>query len=210
MKTEKTTITRLPKRGTYDEETINTIVDEALFCTISYANNDQPFSIPTGYCRIGNHLYIHGSVGAGYMRQMAEGIPVCISITLLDDLVLAKSAFHHSVNYRSVVAFAKAELVEDFDEKMKALEVFTEKMIPNRWKDCRWPNEAEMRKTMVLKFSLEEAGAKIRAEQANDDEEDYNLPYWAGLVHYTTTATDYTPNELTKEQNIAYPNYFDL
>ncbi len=210
MKTEKTTITRLPKRGAYDEETINNIVDEALFCTLSYASNEQPYSIPTGHCRIDNHLYIHGSVGAGYMRQMAEGVPVCISITLLDALVLAKSAFHHSVNYRSVVAFAKAELVEDFDEKMKALEVFTEKMIPDRWKDCRWPNEAEMRKTMVLKFSLEEASAKIRADQANDDEEDYDLPHWAGLVHYTTTATDYTPNALTKEQNIPYPNYFDL
>lgn len=210
MKTEKTTITRLPKRGTYDTDTINSIIDEALFCTLSYANNGQPFSIPTGYCRIDNYLYIHGSVGAGYMRQMAEGIPVCISITLLDDLVLAKSAFHHSVNYRSVVAFAKAELVEEYDEKMKALEVFTEKMVPDRWKDCRWPNESEMRKTMVLKFSLDEASAKIRADQANDDEEDFNLPHWAGLIHYTTTATDYTPNELTKEQNIPYPNYFDL
>jgi uncharacterized protein len=210
MKTEKTTITRLPKRGAYNTDTINGIVDEALFCTLSYTNAKQPFSIPTGHCRIGNHLYIHGSVGAGYMRQMAENIPVCISITLLDDLVLAKSAFHHSVNYRSVVAFATAELVEDFDEKMKALEVFTEKMIPNRWKDCRWPNEAEMRKTMVLKFSLEEASAKIRADQANDDDEDYNLPHWAGLVHYTTIATAYTANAITEEQNIPYPNYFGL
>lgn len=210
MKTEKTTITRLPKRGAYDTETIYSIVDEALFCTLSYTQNGQPFSIPTGHCRIDNNLYIHGSVGAGYIRQMEQGIPVCISITLIDDLVLAKSAFHHSVNYRSVVSFATPEVVNDYDDKMKALEAFTEKLIPGRWKDCRWPNESEMRKTSVLKFSLDEASAKVRAAQANDDEEDFSLPYWAGLVHLKTQAVGYTPNTLTEEQALEYPKYFNL
>ena len=210
MKTEKTTITRLPKRGAYDTETIYNIVDEALFCTLSYTQNGQPFSVPTGHCRIDNNLYIHGSVGAGYIRQMEQGIPVCISITLIDDLVLAKSAFHHSVNYRSVVAFATPEVVNDYDDKMKALEAFTEKLIPGRWKDCRWPNESEMRKTSVLKFNLDEASAKVRAAQANDDEEDFSLPYWAGLVHLKTQAVGYTPNTLTEEQGLEYPKYFNL
>lgn len=111
--TEKTKISRIAKRGHYDAKTINTIVDEALFCTISFCNNGQPFSIPSGYCRVDDAIYIHGSVGAGYMRQLAQGLDTCISITLMDDLVLAKSAFNHSVNYRSVVAFAKAELIEN-------------------------------------------------------------------------------------------------
>lgn len=210
MKTEKTTITRLPKRGVYDTETIYSIVDEALFCTLSYTQNGQPFTIPTGHCRIGNNLYIHGSVGAGYIRQMEQGIPVCISITLIDDLVLAKSAFHHSVNYRSVVAFATPEVVNDYDDKMKALEAFTEKLIPGRWKDCRWPNESEMRKTSVLKFNLDEASAKVRAAQASDDDEDFSLPYWSGLVHLKTQAVGYTPNTLTEEQTLEYPKYFNL
>ena len=208
--TEKTKITRVPKRGHYDAATINAIVDEALFCTISYCIDGQPFSIPTGHCRIDDALYIHGSVGAGYMRHLAEGAKACISITLMDDLVLAKSAFHHSVNYRSVVSFATAELVDDYDIKMKALEVFTEKMIAGRWDDCRWPNDSEMKKTMVLKFSLQEASAKIRDEQANDDKADEHLTHWAGLVHLTTAKTDYTPNDDTKNQNTEYPGYFDL
>ncbi len=208
--TEKTKITRIAKRGHYDAETIHAITDEALFCTISYCIDGQPYSIPTGHCRIGDAIYIHGSVGAGYMRQLAEGAPACISITLLDDLVLAKSVFNHSVNYRSIVAFAKAERIDDYDMKMAALEAFTEKMIPGRWKDCRPPNESELRKTMVLKFGLHEASAKIRAEQSSDDKEDEYLPYWAGLVHITNAITAYNANDLTKSQGIEYPGYFDL
>lgn len=208
--TKKTSLTRIPKRGFYDAETINPIVDEALFCTISYCINRQPFSIPTGHCRINNAIYIHGSVGAGFMRHLAAGAKACISITLMDDLVLAKSVFNHSVNYRSVVAFATAELVDDYNEKMNALEVFTNKMIPNRWDDCRQPNASEMKKTMVLKFSLQEASAKVREGQATDDKEDEGLPYWAGLVHIANAKTDYTANTITDEKGISYPGYFDL
>lgn len=208
--TKKTTITRAPKRASYDANAIYSIVDEALFCTISYCIDGQPFSIPTGHCRIDDAIYIHGSVGAGFMRHLAADAKACISITLMDDLVLAKSAFNHSVNYRSVVAFTTAELIDDFDEKMNALEVFTNKMIPNRWDNCRLPNDSEMKKTMVLKFSLQEASAKIRDTQATDDKADENLPYWAGLIHLTTEKTDYSANEQTNEQDITYPGYFEL
>jgi uncharacterized protein len=208
--TPKTKITRLPQRGDYDEKTIHAILDEALFCTLSYAVNNQPYSIPTGFCRVGNHLYIHGSVGSGYMRQMAGGLPVCITATLMDAFVLAKSVFHHSMNYRSVVAFATPVLVSDEDERMKALEAFTEKLIPGRWADCRPPSASEMKKTMVLKFSLEEASAKLRQAPPSDDEEDEGLPYWSGLIHIKRLAGEIEPDELTKEQKIPYPGYFGL
>lgn len=131
--TDKTTITRLPKRGAYDKETVYAILDEALFCTLSYVREGQSFQIPTGFCRIGNTLYLHGSVGSFFMRELAEKkLPVCISATLMDGLVLARSAFHHSVNYRSVVIFSEARKVEDQDELYTALEVFTNKMQPGR------------------------------------------------------------------------------
>jgi uncharacterized protein len=208
--TPKTKITRLPQRGNYDEKTIYGILDEALFCTLSYAVDGQPFSMPTGFCRVDNFVYIHGSVGSGYMRQMAAGIPVCITATLLDAFVLAKSVFHHSMNYRSVVAFATPTLVADEDERMKALEAFTEKLIPGRWADCRQPNASEMKKTMVLKFSLDEASAKLRQAPPSDDEEDEGLPYWSGLIHIKRLAGEIEPDAITKEQNIAYPGYFGL
>jgi uncharacterized protein len=142
--TEKTEITRLPKRGVYDKDQINTILDEALFCTLAYVRDTttgaQPFQIPTGFCRIDDKLYVHGSVGSFYMRELADkNQRVCISVTLMDGLVLARSAFHHSVNYRSVVIFSKPEKVTDNDELYAVLEVFTNKMQPGRWNDIRKP-----------------------------------------------------------------------
>ncbi|MBX2962015.1 MAG: pyridoxamine 5'-phosphate oxidase family protein [Cyclobacteriaceae bacterium] len=185
--TDKTSITRLSKRGTYDQHTIYSILDEALFCTLAYVQNNEPFQIPTGFCRIDNKLYLHGSVGSFYMRELAEKkIPVCISVTLMDGVVLARSAFHHSVNYRSVVLFSKAELVTDEKELYKALEVFTNKMQPGRWDDIRQPNESEWKKTMVLAFPIEEVSAKIRTGDPKDDEEDYDLNIWAGVVPLKT------------------------
>jgi len=182
-KTENTTITRLAKRGSYDQATIFSILDEALICHIAFVREGKPFQIPTGHCRIGDYLYIHGSVGSFYMRELAtHQSDVCIGITILDALVLARSAFHHSVNYRSVVIFSKAELVTDRNELYNALEVFTNKMQPGRWDDIRKPNEGEWKATMVLKFKIEEASAKIRTGPPLDDEEDYELPVWAGLV----------------------------
>jgi uncharacterized protein len=182
-KTEKTEITRLPKRGDYSAETIYAILDEALFCTVAYSDNGQPFQIPTGFCRIDNQLYIHGSVGSHYMRKLAAGdMPVSISATLIDGLVLARSAFHHSVNYRSVVVFADPRLVTDSDELYKVLEVFTEKMCPGRWADVRKPTSNEWKSTMVLAFTIEEASAKVRTGPPKDDEEDYGMDVWAGVV----------------------------
>lgn len=181
--TEKTEITRLPKRGVYDKETIYNILDEALVCTVAFVKENQPFQIPTGFCRIGNTLYIHGSVGSSYMRELAEKkLPVCFSATLLDGLVLARSAFHHSVNYRSVVIFSKAERVTNTPELYQALENFTNKMQPGRWEDVRKPTEGEWKATMVLKFNIDEASAKVRTGPPKDDEEDYDLNVWAGVV----------------------------
>lgn len=180
--TSKTKITRLPKRGAYDTETIYAILDEALVCTIAFTLDGQPFQIPTGFCRIGNKLYIHGSVGSFYMRELQQKkLPVCISATLLDGLVLARSAFHHSVNYRSVILFSEPELISDKDELYTALEVFTNKMCPGRWADVRPPNEGEWKATMVLGFDIKEASAKVRVGPPKDDAEDYDLNIWAGV-----------------------------
>lgn len=179
--TEKTEITRLPKRGVYDKEQVYGILDETLFCTVAFVRNGKPFQIPTGFCRIGNTIYLHGSVGSQYMRELATGIPVCISVMLADALVLARSAFHHSVNYRSVVAFSHGRKVDNKEELYQSLEVFTNKMCPGRWDDVRQPTEGEWKATMVLAFDLEEASAKVRTGPPKDDEEDYDLNIWAGL-----------------------------
>ena len=185
--TEKTEITRLPKRGVYDKDQINAILDEALFCTLAYVreteNGPQAFQVPTGFCRLEDKLYLHGSVGSCYMRELAEKkLPVCISVTIMDGLVLARSAFHHSVNYRSAVIFSNAEKVTDEGELYKALEVFTNKMQPGRWNDVRKPSPGEWKATMVLSFTIDEASAKVRTGGPIDDDEDYSLDIWAGVV----------------------------
>lgn len=206
-KTEKTEITRLPKRGVYDKDVIYSILDEALVCTVAYVNDGQPFQIPTGFCRIGDKLYLHGSVGSFYMRQLAEKkIPVCISVTLIDGLVLARSAFHHSVNYRSVVLFSNPERVTNDAELYKVLEVFTNKMQPGRWDDVRQPNSGEWKATMVLSFKIEEVSAKVRTGGPKDDDEDYDLNIWAGVVPLKTTRLDPIPDPVLKE-GIAIPEY---
>lgn len=180
--TDKTKITRLAKRGSYDLETIYAILDEALVCTVAYSNDNQPFQIPTGYCRIGNKLYIHGSVGSFYMREILQKkLPVCISVALIDGMVLARSAFHHSVNYRSVVVFSKPEEVTNHNELYQVLEVFTDKMCPGRWADVRKPTDGEWKATLVLSFEIHEASAKIRTGPPKDDPKDYDLPVWAGV-----------------------------
>ncbi len=179
--TPRTEITRLPKRGSYDVATVHAILDEALVCTVAYVHEGQPFQIPTGFARVNNTVYIHGSVGAWYMRQIAEGAPVCFSATLIDGMVLARSAFHHSVNYRSVVFFAKGRRVTEREELYQSLEVFTNKMCPGRWNDIRQPNDSEWKGTMVIAFELTEASAKVRTGGPKDDDEDYSLDVWAGV-----------------------------
>jgi hypothetical protein len=181
--TEKTEITRLPKRGVYEKENVYAILDEALVCSVAFVLKGQPFQIPTGFCRKDDTLYIHGSVGSFYMRELtANKLPVCVSATLIDGLVLARSAFHHSVNYRSVVMFSHSEKVENKNELYEVLELFTNKMQPGRWDDVRKPTDGEWKSTMVIKLKIEEASAKVRTGPPKDDDEDYDLNIWAGVV----------------------------
>ena len=173
---------RLAKRANFDQETIHSILDEALFCTISYAQDGNPFSIPTAFVRYADRIYVHGSVGSHFMREIEKGTPVCITVTLMDALVVARSAFHHSVNYRSVVLFSKAEKVEEPEMKKAAFEWLTNKMVPGSWEYLRPVKENEVNKTMVLAFTLDQASAKIRTGMPSDDEEDRALPIWSGLI----------------------------
>jgi len=206
-KTDRTTITRLPKRGNYDRATINTILDEALYCTLAWTMEGQPFQIPTGFARMGDKLYVHGSVGSFYMRALAEKKQtVSIGVTLIDGLVLARSAFHHSVNYRSVVLFSEPERVTDKDELYKALEVFTNKMCPGRWDDVRKPTDNEWKATMVLAFAIEEASAKLRSGPPIDDEEDYTLDIWAGVQPLVLTKGVLVPDPALKK-DVGVPQY---
>lgn len=206
-KTEKTTITRLPKRGTYDKETVYSILDEALVCNIAYVREGEPFQIPTGFCRIDDKLYIHGSVGSFYMRELAEKqSTVCVSVTHIDGLVLARSAFHHSVNYRSVVLFGKPERVENEDELYKVLEIFTNKMQPGRWDDIRKPNKGEWKATMVLAIPIDEVSAKVRTGGPIDDDEDYSLDIWAGVVPLKLQRLPVVPDSVLKS-GIPLPDY---
>jgi hypothetical protein len=180
--TERTKVKRLPARGAYDRDTIYSILDEGFICHVGFALDGQPYVIPTGYARIGDDLYIHGSAASRMLRNLSKGVDVCVTVTLVDGLVLARSAFHHSINYRSVVILGKAELVEDREEKDKVLEAFTEHIIPGRWADIRWPNDLEMKATSVLKLPIEEASAKVRTGGPKDDDEDYEMNVWAGVL----------------------------
>jgi hypothetical protein len=180
--TPRTTLKRLPKRGSYDREVINSILDEGFICHVGFALESKPFVIPTGYARVEDKLLIHGSQASRMLRTLSEGIEVCVTVTLLDGLVLARSAFHHSMNYRSVVIFGRATPVEDRTEKMSALFALSEHIIRDRWSDVRGPSESELRQTTVLSLPIDEASAKIRTGPPLDDEEDYDLKVWAGVV----------------------------
>lgn len=182
MRSERTRVKRLSARGAYDRETIYSILDAGFICHVGFVVDSQPYVIPTGYARIGDDLYIHGSAASRMLRNLAAGVEVCVTVTHVDGLVLARSAFHHSINYRSVVVLGRAELVTDADEKYAALEAFTEHIIPGRWPEIRWPNELEMKATSVLRLPIEEASAKIRTGDPKDDEEDYAMNVWAGTL----------------------------
>ncbi len=182
INTKRTTVKRIPKRGVYDRDTINAILDEAFLCHVGFVVDGQPYVIPTSYGRVGDDLYIHGSAASRMLRNLAEGIDVCVTVTILDGLVLARSAFHHSMNYRSVVILGKAELVTDADEKNKALFAISEQIIPGLWDEVRPPTALELKATSVLKLPITEASAKIRTGPPIDDDEDYDLNVWAGVV----------------------------
>lgn len=182
LQTRRNTIKRLPKRGSYDRTTVEQILDEALICQIGFVVNGQPFVIPTAYGRVADKLYIHGSPASRMLRTLKGGVDVCVSVTLLDGLVLARSAFHHSMNYRSVVVFGTATVVEDANEKLEALWAFTEHVVPGRWADVRPPNPQELAGTLVLSLPITEASAKVRTGPPHDDDEDYAIPAWAGEI----------------------------
>lgn len=186
--TDRTKLKRLAKRGHFDRETVYGILDEGFICHVGFAIDGKPVVIPTGYARVEDKLYIHGSQASRMLRTLAGGVDACVTVTLLDGLVLARSAFHHSMNYRSVVVFGRATLVEDPEEKMAALFALSEHIIPGRWNDVREPTDMEMKLTTVLCLSLEEASAKIRTGPPLDDEEDYRLRVWAGVVPMKLTA----------------------
>ncbi len=182
MPTPRTRVVREPHRGIYDRETVNQILDEAFICHAGFVVDGQPYVIPTLYGRDGNVLYIHGSVASRMLRNLEKGAPVCITVTLLDGLVLARSVFNHSMNYRSVVILGMATLVKDAAEKVAALRAVSEHVIPRRWDDARLPTDKELKVTSVLKIPIEEFSSKVRVGPPIDDEEDLSFPTWAGVI----------------------------
>jgi len=204
--TERTQVHRLPKRGVYDREAVYRILDEGLVCHIGFVAEGKPVVIPTGYGRRHDMLYIHGSPASRMFRAMAKGAEVCVTVTLVDGVVLARSAFHHSMNYRSVVIFGKATLLEDDAAKREALRVFTEHVAPGRWAEVRQPSEKELHATTVLAIPLEEVSAKVRIGPPLDDEEDYAFPVWAGVLPLDLTPQTPLPDARLL-QGIEVPEY---
>jgi nitroimidazol reductase NimA-like FMN-containing flavoprotein (pyridoxamine 5'-phosphate oxidase superfamily) len=182
LQTERTTIRRLPKRGNYDPAVINAILDEALLCHVGFVVDGQPMVIPTIHTRIGDTLYFHGSVASRMLRTLRNGVPACVTVTLLDGLVLARSAFHHSMNYRSAVILGTACEVTDREEKLRVFDALVDHVIRGRSSEARKPTEPEILSTALLAIPIEEASAKIRTGPPVDDDEDYALPIWAGVL----------------------------
>jgi uncharacterized protein len=186
--TPRTRLVREADRAVYDRETAYRILDEGFLCHVGFVADGQPFVIPTSYGRKDDSLYIHGSAASRMLRHMKDGVPVCVTVTLIEGLVLARSIFNHSMNYRSVVVLGKATLVDDPTEKLEALRLLSEHIIPGRWADSRQPNERELKATSVLRLPIEEFSAKVRQGPPIDDEEDYSFPTWAGVVPLKTVA----------------------
>ena len=180
--TERTRVIREPQRAVYDRAAINAILDEALICHVGFTADSQTYVIPTMFARVNDSIYFHGSAASRMLRNLSNGLGVCITVTLTDGLVLARSVFNHSMNYRSVVALGTAQLIDDSSEKLTALHAFTEKILPGRWNDARQPNEKELKATSILKLPLTEVSAKVRAGDVEDDADDYALKVWAGIV----------------------------
>jgi len=205
-RTERTRVRRIPKRGAYDRASVYQILDEGFICHVGFTVDEKTFVIPTGYARIGDNLLIHGSAASRMMREMTSGIEVCVTVTLIDGLVLARSAFHHSMNYRSVVVFGTAELVENETEKYEALRAFTEHIVPQRWDDVRPPTAKELKATTVLRLPIQEASAKVRTGNPVDDEADYDLNIWAGVIP-VQLKTDGAFDDGKLKENVSVPSY---
>jgi uncharacterized protein len=186
-------VKREPQRGVYDRERIDAILDEALVCHLGFAVDDQPYVIPTLHARIGDRLYVHGSAASRMLRHAASDVRICVTVTLLDGLVLARSVFNHSIDYRSVVVLGTPRLVEDVAEKREALRAFTEHIAPGRWEEARRPTDQELNATWIISVPLDEASAKIRTGPPEDEPEDLDLPVWAGVVpiHLAAEPSEY-------------------
>ena len=202
--TPRTRIVREPQRAVYDRDAVNLILDEAFLCHIGFVADGQAYVIPTSYGRDGDVLYVHGSAASRMLRTLNQGIPICITVTLLDGLVLARSVFNHSMNYRSVVILGTATLVEDPEEKNKALRALSEHILPHRWDDSRQPNERELKATSVLRIPIEEFSAKVRVGPPMDDEEDYSFPTWAGVIPVETAVGAPIREERCQQELPAY------
>lgn len=205
-RTAKNRIKRLPKRGSYDRETLYSILDEALICHVGFAEAGQPFVIPINFARIQDTIVLHGAKASRLLRHIATGNPVCVEATIVDGLVLARSVFHHSVNYRSVVVFGCGQLVEEHTEKLAALRAITEHLIPGRWNEARLPNRKEMNATTVVSIKIDEASAKIRVGPPIDDEQDYSLPVWAGILPMEEKAL-FPSRDTLQSDDIPLPDY---
>ena len=192
--TDRTRVRRVPQRGVYERETIEAILDETLISHVGFVHEGQPVVIPTLHARLGDRLYLHGSAASRMLRTLQKGVPVCVTATLVDGLVLARSAFHHSVNYRSVVVFGTATPIEPGEETVKVLELFTEKLVPGRWADVRPPTRQELKGTKVLSLPLDEASAKVNAGPLEEVETDYALPVWAGHIPLRLAREDAVPD----------------
>ncbi|MGO9468405.1 MAG: pyridoxamine 5'-phosphate oxidase family protein [Isosphaeraceae bacterium] len=180
--TERTTVKRLPARGSHDRKVVHQILDEGLICHLGFVVDGRPFVIPTIHVRVGETIYVHGSPASRMLRTLEQGVPACVTVTHVDGLVLARSAFHHSMNYRSVVVLGTATVVEDAEKKLDVLHALTDHLIRGRWEEIRHPSPDELRRTLVLAIPIEEASAKIRIGPPLDDLEDYALPVWAGVL----------------------------
>jgi nitroimidazol reductase NimA-like FMN-containing flavoprotein (pyridoxamine 5'-phosphate oxidase superfamily) len=205
-KTDLNRVKRLPERGHYDRETIYRILDEALICHVGFAEKGQPYVIPINFARVQDTIVLHGARASRLLKHIEAGYPVCVTATLVDGLVLARSVFHHSVNYRSVALFGKGRPVEDEQEKLVALEAISNHLIPGRWEEARLPNAKEMNATSVVSIQIDEASAKIRVGPAVDEQEDYDLPVWAGLLPMQEVTLPPLRDELLPE-DIPLPEY---
>ncbi len=204
--TPRTRVVREPERGVYDRETAYRILDEAFICHVGFVIDGQPYVIPTSYGRDGDLLYIHGSAASRMLRNASAGIPVCVTVTILDGLVLARSVFNHSMNYRSVVVLGTATAVEDREEKLAALRLLSEHIIPGRWEEARQPNDKELKATTVIRVPIEEFSAKVRTGPAIDDEEDYGFPVWAGVLPLKTV-TEAPISDPRRLEELEIPGY---
>jgi uncharacterized protein len=192
--TKQTTVKRLPARGVYDREVVHRILDEALICHLGFVIDGQPFVIPTIHVRVDETIYVHGSPASRMLRTLEQGVPACVTVTHVDGLVLARSAFHHSMNYRSAVVLGTARVVDDQQKKFDALHALTDHLMRGRWEAIRQPNPEELRRTLVLEIAIESASAKIRTGPPLDEEEDYALPIWAGVLPLKWSATKPVPD----------------